>query len=349
MIVFLVILLSATIIALQKIVITPLKSLNELLNDIASGGGDLTSRIPVRSDDEFGELGNNFNQFVGTVQEIISDVAKASTQLENVTEQVRHIKDQTVHSTEVQSSLTDTSVENMRQLDIATKEIADNTVSTVEQTNTAYQVSIDSRKTIETNISNISSLVDNLEKTANEVTSLKQASDNIGSVLDVIKGIAEQTNLLALNAAIEAARAGESGRGFAVVADEVRALASKTHDSTTEIESIIEELQTQAEASYQSTQESKSRVADTISSAEEASTALNQITDQMNSINDMIHLIASATEEQANVTQTVNGDMVELSSSSKALISGSNELEGATNNLLDVADQMAGQIKRFKY
>lgn len=334
---------------IRYVVTAPLNDLNKVLADIAEGGGDLTARIPVKSQDEIGQLATNFNSFIDTVQEIISDVANASNKLEEVSEQVRIIKDKTISSTESQSLLTDTSVENMRQLDIATKEIANNTESTVAITNKAVGVSTESRGSINNNIANISSLVENLEQTAGEVSSLKQASDNIGSVLDVIKGIAEQTNLLALNAAIEAARAGESGRGFAVVADEVRALASKTHDSTTEIESIIEELQTQAEASYQSTQASKSKVADTIESAQETSQSLDQITEEMNSINDMIHLIASATEEQANVTQTVNSDMEQLNSSAGNLSADSRQLEQATDNLLAVGQQMVSQIRRFKY
>ncbi len=333
----------------RRLVTIPLTEVNNVLRDIAEGGGDLTSRIPVKSQDEIGQLAGNFNSFIETVQEIITDVASASGKLEEVSEQVRIIKDKTITSTETQSMLTDTSVENMRQLDIATKEIAANTESTVSITNKAVSVSTNSRGSIDNNISNISSLVENLEQTAREVSSLKQASDNIGSVLDVIKGIAEQTNLLALNAAIEAARAGESGRGFAVVADEVRALASKTHDSTTEIESIIEELQTQAEASYQSTQASKGKVSDTITSAQETSHALDQITDEMNAINDMIHLIASATEEQANVTQTVNSDMDQLNSSASQLTQDSRQLEQATENLLAVGEQMISQIRRFKY
>ena len=338
-----------TTLVVRYVVTAPLNELNSILSDIAQGGGDLTARIPVKTKDEIGQLATNFNSFIDTVQEIISDVANASNKLEQVSEQVRIIKDKTIASTESQSQLTDTSVENMRQLDIATKEIANNTESTVAITHKAVGVSTESRGSINNNIANISSLVENLEQTAGEVSSLKQASDNIGSVLDVIKGIAEQTNLLALNAAIEAARAGESGRGFAVVADEVRALASKTHESTTEIESIIEELQAQAEASYQSTQSSKSKVADTIESAQATSHSLDQITDEMNAINDMIHLIASATEEQANVTQTVNSDMEQLNSSAVNLTSDSRQLEEATDNLLAVGQQMVSQIRRFKY
>ncbi|MGY5451123.1 methyl-accepting chemotaxis protein [Agarivorans sp. MS3-6] len=335
--------------SLRKLVTTPLAEVNKVLAGIAQGDGDLTARIPINTEDEIGQLGDNFNSFIETVQTIVQDMAEAATQLELVSENVRVINDKNTANTFEQTELTSTSLSNLQQLGVATKEIAGNAENTAGRTQEAYQLSLDGRKAIDANIVQVTELVENLDRTAEEVTNLKQVSDNIGSVLDVIKGIAEQTNLLALNAAIEAARAGESGRGFAVVADEVRALASKTHESTTEIESIIGDLQSQAETSYQATQESKKMVGQTISSAEGTGESLVQINQEMNSVNDMITMIASASEEQANVTSAVTNDMESLSMGAQSLSDDSKQLQQATEDLLEVGQQLVTQVNRFKY
>ncbi|MGR6831681.1 methyl-accepting chemotaxis protein [Aliivibrio wodanis] len=339
----------AVIVLLKKLVLTPLNEVKDVLADIAGGGGDLTARIPVKNEDEIGQLSGSFNAFIHTIQFIIKDMSAAATTLKEVSSTVADIKDKTLVSTNTQMDLTSSSVANIEQLDIATQEIANSTESTLFKATQACQVTEDSRQYIKANIDNINALVNNLESTADEVSSLKDSSDNIGSVLDVIKGIAEQTNLLALNAAIEAARAGESGRGFAVVADEVRALASKTHDSTREIESIITQLQSQAESSFQATQTSKSMVSETIAKSEQTGEALEQISQEITSINDMIMVISSACEEQSNVTANVSSDMNHLHNGANELEKDSKELEQSIENLLEVGNTMVGQIERFKY
>lgn len=337
------------IVVLQRIVLKPLHTVNNVLGDIASGGGDLTARIPVDRQDEIGQLSERFNAFIATIQSIIKDMSVASGSLDTASKQVSQIMQTTRMANQKQMNLTSSSATNIAQLDIATQEIAQNTESTVLKANQACEVAESSRQSIDANINNINTLVKNLEETADEVSSLKNTSDNIGSVLGVIKGIAEQTNLLALNAAIEAARAGESGRGFAVVADEVRALASKTHDSTTEIETIIEELQQRADASFKATQSSKSMVDDTIEKAQYTAVALDQITAEMNGINDMVIMISSACEEQSNVTVLVNNDMVELKIGSERLEQESDKTEEVVSQLIGIGRQLSEQITRFKY
>ncbi|CED57734.1 methyl-accepting chemotaxis protein [Aliivibrio wodanis] len=337
------------IVLLQKLVLTPLNEVKDVLADIAGGGGNLTARIPVKSEDEIGQLAGSFNGFIYTVQAIIKDMSVAALTLKDVSSTVAGIKDKTLVSTNTQMDLTTSSVTNIEQLDIATQEIANSTESTLIKATKACSVTAESRTAIKASIDNINALVSNLEHTANEVSHLKETSDNIGSVLDVIKGIAEQTNLLALNAAIEAARAGETGRGFAVVADEVRALASKTHDSTREIETIIIKLQTQAEASFQATQTSKNMVSETIEKSEQTGSALDHIALEITSINDMIMVISSACEEQSNVTANVSSDMNHLRNGANELEQDSQQLEHSIENLIEVGNTMVGQIERFKY
>ncbi|WP_432454367.1 MULTISPECIES: methyl-accepting chemotaxis protein [unclassified Agarivorans] len=337
------------IVSLRQLVIRPLADVNIMLAGIAEGDGDLTARIPLQSDDEIGQLSRSFNSFIQTVQHIVQDMADAASHLELVSENVRMINDKSTANTIEQTELTSTSLGNLQQLGIATKDIAGNAANTASKTQQAYQLSIEGHRAIDDNIAQVTALVDNLDKTAEDVSNLKQVSDNIGSVLDVIKGIAEQTNLLALNAAIEAARAGELGRGFAVVADEVRALARKTHQSTTEIEQIIGNLQTQAETSYQATRAGKVMVSETIKSAQGTGESLVQIKQEMSSVNDMVNMIASASEEQANVTNAVTKDVESLSQGTASLSQDSKQLQQATEDLLEVSVQMVQQVNRFKY
>ncbi|MGL6316123.1 methyl-accepting chemotaxis protein [Vibrio sp. WXL103] len=339
----------ASVIVLQRLVLQPLQRVNNVLGDIASGGGDLTSRIPVDREDEIGQLSTRFNAFIETIQAIIQDMSIASNSLDAASSEVTAMMERSRSANRQQMELTVSSVTNISHLDLATQEIAKSTESTVSKANGACNVAEQSRQAIEDNIGNIGLLVSNLEQTAQEVSALKQTSDNIGSVLDVIKGIAEQTNLLALNAAIEAARAGESGRGFAVVADEVRALASKTHESTTEIESIIEELQQRAEASFNVTQSSKGMVDQTMDQAQQTGIALEQIAAEMTGINDMVVMISSACEEQSNVTQLVSKDMSALKQGAERLEQDSGHAKEVVGKLVAVGRQLSGQIERFRY
>ncbi len=275
LIITIILLTIVSVLCLKKIVITPLAELSSVLGDIAQGGGDLTQRIPVKSGDELGDLATNFNSFIDTVQSIVSALAQANHELSNVTERVKSVSDSTNRDSQAQRHQTKIALEHLTQLQKATVHIAENAELTSLNTNNAHQLSENSIELMGNNIQKVDLLFKELDGTADIVTQLRVESQNITQVLDVIKGIAEQTNLLALNAAIEAARAGESGRGFSVVADEVRALASKTHDSTNEIESIISSLQNQAQASFDATHRSKDLVSETIKTTKTANDSIN--------------------------------------------------------------------------
>ena len=338
-----------TITLLRKIVITPLTELSSVLGDIAQGGGDLTQRIPIKSNDELGQLAQSFNSFIETVQSIVSALALANQELANVAQRVKSVSERTNYDSQQQRAQTNEALEHLTQLQEATVHIAQSAEQTSVNTNNVNHLSQSSMKEMNTNIEKVDLLFQELDSTANIVTKLRVESQNITKVLDVIKGIAEQTNLLALNAAIEAARAGESGRGFSVVADEVRALASKTHDSTNEIETIISSLQSQAQASFDATHHSKDLVSETKDATKNANDALNNISEKINEINNMNTLIASGSEEQTQVTKSVQEGMQKVDDGAERLAQEASSLHSATNELTQVQEKLVEQIERFTY
>jgi methyl-accepting chemotaxis protein len=338
-----------TVFLLRKIVITPLTELSSVLGDIAQGGGDLTQRIPIKSNDELGQLAQSFNSFIETVQSIVSALALANQELANVAQRVKSVSERTNYDSQQQRAQTNEALEHLTQLQEATVHIAQSAEQTSVNTNNVNHLSQSSMKEMNTNIEKVDLLFEELDSTANIVTKLRVESQNITKVLDVIKGIAEQTNLLALNAAIEAARAGESGRGFSVVADEVRALASKTHDSTNEIETIISSLQSQAQASFDATHHSKDLVSETKDATKNAHDALNNISEKINEINNMNTLIASGSEEQTQVTQSVQEGMQKVDDGAERLAQEASSLHSATNELTQVQEKLIEQIDRFTY
>lgn len=197
-------------------------------------------------------------------------------------------------------------------------------------------------------IGSINSLADEIEKTAKVTQSLVENSETIGSVLDVIKGIAEQTNLLALNAAIEAARAGEQGRGFAVVADEVRTLASRTRDSTTEIQNIIEKLQSRANQAASVMQNSREKARDSVAQAEEAGSVLQEISTAIANIDCLNAQIATAAEEQTSVAEEMNRNIVSISDIAEETVAGAAELASSSQDLSKLASDLQAEVSQFK-
>ncbi|WP_204482759.1 methyl-accepting chemotaxis protein, partial [Aeromonas veronii] len=236
----------------------------------------------------------------------------------------------------------------MNEMQATVQEVSRNTSDAASAATSASETAEIGAQTVNDSILRIERVAGAIESTAVVIRQLGDDSRNIGMVLEVIRGIAEQTNLLALNAAIEAARAGEQGRGFAVVADEVRTLAKRTQDSTSQINTIIAELQQRAEQAGSTMQQSQELMNTTVATAREAGESISQISGSVSSISHMNIQIATATEEQGAVSEELNRNVVNISHASEEVAAGATQMAQACNELNHLATQLQDMVRRFR-
>lgn len=343
-------LLGVTIIYLCRfIIIKPIVGVNQLVDELVRGGGDLTQRINYQSSDEIGYLVAGFNRFINEVQQIIASLGKTATELEIIAGSVNEATVRSKYEAEQEYALTDAATSSLSQLSEATKEIAFGATQTADQTTKVQTLCQDGQLSMSNNSTLIHELENQLDHTSSVVEQLDSRSSEISQVLDVIKSIAEQTNLLALNAAIEAARAGESGRGFAVVADEVRALASKTYHSTSEIESIISALQTNASECVQASQKSKHVSSQVIQANEQSQHVFHNIAEQVDEINLMNERIAASSEQQTCTTEGILSTMEKINHGAKSLAQEAEQLDETIKQLNELEKGIVEKLGLFKY
>lgn len=338
----------AILIWFPQLISKPLKRVMESLTQFAEGEGDLTRRLEVAGQDEFGQLSELFNRFIDKLHEIISQVAEGTTRLATTAEELSVITQSTVESVQMQRNDTEQVATALNEMSATAAEVAQNATHTASAANeTDAQVSKGRNKLNDTS-KRITLLADEIEKAATSIKALEGQSLEIGQVVDVIQSIAEQTNLLALNAAIEAARAGEHGRGFAVVADEVRTLASRTQKSTQEIRDMIERVQEGATHAVRSVEAGRDEVKITVIEAEETSAVFEAIVEEVSKISDRTTQIASAAEEQRSVTEDVNHSVVSISEVAMQTSDGADQTANASKELSELAAVQQGLIGRFK-
>ncbi|MDF2152833.1 methyl-accepting chemotaxis protein [Vibrio sp. CAU 1672] len=325
----------------------PLTSLQHALENISQGDGDLTIRLPVRGNDEIAHISMAFNAFVSKINQIVDQVINTGTELSHSATELQSQSQQALlrgHEQSEQSLLVVTSMNEM----IATiGEISQNAACAAESAECATAETQNGKLVLQEATGVITDLADQMNNMSGVVTSLAEQTQSIGSILEVIRGISEQTNLLALNAAIEAARAGEAGRGFAVVADEVRNLATKTAQSTNEIQVMIDQLQDKASNAVDVMEGSKSLTVGGTQATEKAQQALEKISAQVMTILDMNTQVATATEQQSSVANEINVNMDTVDRSVKAGLAASQELEQSSQHLAELAQTLDGHVGSF--
>lgn len=320
--------------------------LEETANGLASG--DLTARTSYQGKDELGRIAAAFNVMGDKFRTVIQDLSGATGQLASAAEETSAITEQTTQGITRQQTETDQVATAMNEMNATVHEVAQNAALAAESARQADEASHRGKKVVEQTIDVINNLAAEVERAANVIHTLEKESVDIGTVLDVIRGIAEQTNLLALNAAIEAARAGEQGRGFAVVADEVRSLASRTQQSTKEIDEMISHLQSGAREAVEAMEASRNQAQAGVEQAAEAGASLDDITGAVAQINDMNTQIASASEEQSSVAEEINRNIVTISQVADETATGAVQTSEASAEVARLSEQLQALVRQFK-
>ena len=318
------------------------------LKDIAQENGDLTVRIATKSEDEIGELVYWFNQFMDKLQGVVKDVVEASLPLSNLAQNLRGLTEETQRTIDIQQQSAQNAKLAVDTMSGSVDGVAHSAAQAAGDANEATSAAGEGRQIVQQTVSSIQQLAENVRETADVIGRLESDSNKVGSVLDVIKGIAEQTNLLALNAAIEAARAGEQGRGFAVVADEVRTLASRTQQSTEEIQSTIEQLQSAAHSAVEVMSRGTEQATNSVETANKAGVSLETITSTIGRINQMNEQIAHNTEDQRTVAVDIVRHVEEIHQRTEQTSSRSGELGVMCNELADLAQHLESIAKQFR-
>ncbi|TPH12166.1 HAMP domain-containing methyl-accepting chemotaxis protein [Litorilituus lipolyticus] len=324
----------------------PLARVNDMLNVVSSG--DLSRKLDESGKDEFAQLSANCNLLIESLRTLIQSIVSRSTQLAAAAEQTSAVTSQSTSAIEEQRN-------QVEQAASATTEMSSTSQSVLSSANDALgeiKHADDEAERVkvisERNRHTIEELAAEVDSAAQVINQLQQDSASIGSILDVIRGIAEQTNLLALNAAIEAARAGEQGRGFAVVADEVRTLASRTQESTSEIQTMIEALQSGAGKAVTVMDTGKNKASDCVHQSEEADKALETITHAVHEAFDRSSQIATAAEEQSVVAHEISENLESIVAIAEQTTAGSQQTAASSSEVAKLAEELQQSVQEFK-
>ncbi|ATV18593.1 methyl-accepting chemotaxis protein [Pseudomonas syringae pv. actinidiae] len=331
---------------LTRSIVSPLQRAVTAAEQVAAG--DLTHSIEVDGEDEVTRLLRALALMQGNLRDAMRHIGSSATQLASAATELNSVTEDSYRGLNQQNAEIDQAATAINEMTSAVEEVARNAVSTSDASSqSSNSAQAGQTRVIET-VQSIEILTDNVQATSTLVQNLANQSQDIGKVLDVIRSIAEQTNLLALNAAIEAARAGESGRGFAVVADEVRALAHRTQQSTLEIDSMVNAMRSGSAQALESMNTSRERASSTLSLAKGAGESLSEITSSINQISERNLVIASAAEEQAQVSREVDRNIVNIRDLSMQSTQGANQISVSSHELSRLAADLNQVVLRFK-
>ncbi len=330
-------------------VIPPLQRLNQTMNDIAEGDGDLCARLEHSNEvDELTQVAKSFNFFIKKIRNIIIEQKQVTGKIANSAGTLKSLTDSSNQAIQNQLAHTEQLASAVTEMTATVDDVASNATTASDSTAQADNTAAQGQTAVTNTVNQIQNINQHLDQASKVVDQVNDASGQIGQVLSVISDIADQTNLLALNAAIEAARAGESGRGFAVVADEVRGLAQRTAVSLSDINSIITQLQSGAKDAVSTMEQGAKEVATGANIAQQAGSNLSNIVQEIRTIHDMNRQIATATEEQSVVTAQMNQDVHEISSMSSSISNDSQQIAEQSINLAAMTDQLQNLVGSFK-
>lgn len=335
-------------VALSKMLILPIDKASARLQDIASGEGDLTSRLEVKGNDETAQMAKGFNLFISSIQSLIEDIRRSSQQVEQGAVSIGSQADQLDDTAQRQSSAVDMVSTAFHEMVATSNEVAANCSRAAQAAEQGEDQAHKGEQIVGLMVGQVESLGERIRKAVSSIGNLEQNTQSITTILDTIRGIAEQTNLLALNAAIEAARAGDQGRGFAVVADEVRALAKRTADSTEQINGLLIDLVKNTQSVSLEMQSSLTQSNESVAFTVQVKEAFAGVHHAVTTIKDMSAQIATAAEEQHAVAEDINRHITEIHSDAGRISQVSSVSKATTQSLTRISGELNKLVGRFR-
>ncbi len=332
----------------RKAIGARLQALQLALQNVSEGDGDLTLRLPEDGEDEISHIAASFNRFADGLGQMIQRISELMQQLADSATRLTQINHEASTAVHNQGNETNQIATAINEMAAAAEEVSRHAAEAARASAETDTNTRATRSAVNSAVNDIRQLSGKLEAAAGTMNQLQEGAQNVGGVIDVIRGIAEQTNLLALNAAIEAARAGEQGRGFAVVADEVRTLAARTQQSTEEIREMIEQLQAISGEAVQTMEQSQEQAEHSVAQATEADESLDNIVQSISSVNDINTQIAAASEEQSQVVASVDQNVTAIKDLSDQTVSLAGQSDSLSQELAAIASELQQQVQRFK-
>ena len=328
-------------------IVYPIEKVSEGLKEIAQGEGDLSKRLDVIGNDEISQLAKWFNQFLSTINDLVKDINHKSQILNDAATVSGAKVTEIMNASHEQEGSSEEAAKGTATLADVAKQVSDDCTIAMSDIVQAENFADEGNNDVRLAVNEVTSLNDSLSESSQAMTQLEKESENITKILDVIRGIAEQTNLLALNAAIEAARAGEQGRGFAVVADEVRTLAKRSHESTEEIDKVLNSLIEQTRLMSDKMASSVTRSQGAIEKAEKAHNSFDDISSAVSKVKQLISQISDAAQSQYDAADEINRDITGISDSVKYTAGSADELAEGSQQLVALSEDLRSLVNRF--